>query len=96
MQKSEFLKRIQDKMGEDAMPLTKTDDVVAATFAVIADVMTEKDSVTIPGFGSFTAKERPERPGLNPQTKEKIIVPAGYSPKFKASAGLKKRVNTGA
>ncbi len=95
MQKNELLKRVQEKMGDGALPMTKTGDVVAATFEVIADAIVAKDSVTIHGFGTFVAKEHGERAARNPQTKEPITVPAGFSPKFKPSTTLKNRVNAG-
>lgn len=45
--------------------------------------------VTISGFGSFSAKQRKARTGVNPQTKEKIQIPAVTVPKFKAGKTLK-------
>lgn len=45
------------------------------------------------GFGTFEVKDRAERKGRNPQTKEPITIPASKAPVFKAGKGLKDKVN---
>ena len=40
------------------------------------------------GFGTFSVNERPEREGINPATKEKIMIAAKKVVKFKAGAEL--------
>ncbi len=50
-------------------------------------------SITLVGFGSFTAKKRPAREGRNPKTGEKIKISAAMVPKFKASSKLKSALN---
>ena len=47
------------------------------------------DKVQLTGFGSFEVKERAERTGRNPKTKEPIVIPAGKMPAFKAGKALK-------
>ena len=44
------------------------------------------------GFGAFEVKERGERIGRNPQTKEEIKIPASKAPVFKAGKALKDAV----
>lgn len=46
------------------------------------------ENVVIPGFGSFVVKERAERKGINPLTKEAIVIPAKKTVAFKAGKGL--------
>ncbi len=41
------------------------------------------NSVTILGFGSFEARARAARTGVNPQTGEKLQIPATTAPAFK-------------
>ena len=50
-------------------------------------------SITLVGFGSFTAKKRSAREGRNPKTGEKIKIPSAMVPKFKASSKLKSALN---
>lgn len=51
------------------------------------------DKVQIVGFGSFEVKERAERVGRNPQTKEAVKIPASRAPVFKAGKALKDALN---
>lgn len=45
------------------------------------------------GFGSFEVKERAERIGRNPRTKEEVKIPASKAPVFKAGKPLKDVLN---
>lgn len=56
----------------------------------IEQALANEESVQLIGFGTFSVVEKPERTGINPQTKEKIIIPARKSVKFKPAAGLGK------
>ena len=51
------------------------------------------DRIGLVGFGSFSVSERGERTGINPRTKESIIIPAKKVVKFKAGASLASSVN---
>ena len=44
------------------------------------------------GFGTFEVRERPERQGRNPQTKEPMTIAASKLPAFKAGKALKDAV----
>ena len=48
---------------------------------------------TIPGIGKLVKAERKARLGRNPQTGEKIKIPAANVPRFKASKALKDAIN---
>jgi len=50
------------------------------------------DKVTLTGFGTFRTSNRASREGINPQTKEKIQIPAMTVPKFTAGKALKEAV----
>ena len=66
--------------------------VVDAVFSAIADALTRDESVTIPGFGTFTTKTRGARQGRNPRTGESIAIAASRSPSFKAGQTLRDTV----
>jgi DNA-binding protein HU-beta len=74
--------------------LTKTDvaQVVDALIDTIIDSVVEDKKVSILGFGSFEARQRSERQGLNPKTGEKIAIPAKKVPAFTAGKMFKDRV----
>ena len=64
-----------------------------ATLAGITKGLKETGKVTFVGFGTFAAKERAAREGINPLTKEKIKIPAKVAPTFKAGNKLKDALN---
>ena len=51
------------------------------------------EKVILVGFGSFDTRKRAARVGMNPQTGEKIKIPAKKVPVFKAGKSLKGSVN---
>jgi len=50
------------------------------------------DKVSLVGFGTFKVNKRNARTGVNPQTKQKIQIPARKVPVFKAGKKLKEAV----
>ena len=55
----------------------------------MAKALKEGAGVKVAGFGNFVVKERKERKGRNPLTKEEITIPATTVIAFKASKALK-------
>ena len=53
----------------------------------------EKGKVALVGFGTFSAKERAGRDGINPLTKEPMSIPAKTVASFKAGSKLKDALN---
>ena len=94
MLKQEFVTAIAKKAGDGDYTKKATEDIMKATFEVIADALARGESVTIPHFGKFAVVMKSEKTGVNPQNPaEKIIIPARKSAKFKPSVALKKIVN---
>lgn len=56
----------------------------------IEQALANEDKVQLIGFGTFSVVEKGERTGINPRTKEKIVIPARKSVKFKPAAELGK------
>ena len=71
--------------------LTKSEaEIVTRTvFPLVAEALKEGEQVKIAGFGTFEVKTRAERKGLNPSTKEEIVIAPSKSVGFKASKTLK-------
>ena len=94
MNKSELI----DAIAESA-ELTKAeagralDGFLNAVTSALSNPDTEKRSVSLVGFGTFSVKERAERKGRNPQTGEEITIKAAKIPSFKAGKALKDAVN---
>ena len=74
--------------------LTKKDAEKAVNSVVdaITEALKQGDKVSLVGVGTFEVRERPERKGRNPQTKQEITIPASKLPAFKAGKALKDAV----
>ena len=91
-----------NNMNKDALVSeisTKTDlskkdieMVIDTMIEVITKSLKEETKVTLTGFGTFRVSKRASREGINPQTKEKIQIPAMTLPKFTAGKALKEAV----
>ena len=64
-----------------------------AFVATVKEVIAAGDKIQLVGFGTFEAKERGAREGVNPATGEKISIPACKVPSFKPGKGLKEELN---
>ena len=67
-------------------------DIVNEIFDIITKNLSKGEDVVITGFGTFSAKKRAARQGVNPKTGEKISIPAMTVAKFKAGKSLKEAV----
>lgn len=67
-------------------------ETVDKLFESIASTLSSGNKVQIIGFGSFGVRERAEKKGRNPQTREEIIISAARVPYFKAGKALKDSV----
>ncbi|NLL01624.1 MAG: HU family DNA-binding protein [Mollicutes bacterium] len=78
-----------------AANLTKADAARAldATIDGITAGLKKEGKVALVGFGTFTAKKRAAREGINPLTKTKIQIPAKVAASFKAGSKLKDALN---
>ncbi len=66
---------------------------VDAVLENITGALKSGDDVRLVGFGTFSVANRAASEGRNPQTGEKINIPASKQPKFKAGKGLKDAIN---
>jgi DNA-binding protein HU-beta len=89
MNKDSLISKISEKTE-----LSKKDiALVLETFEeVVTMALRNDEKVTLTGFGTFRISKREARAGINPQTKEKIQIPAMSIPKFTAGKALKEAV----
>ena len=90
MSKTEVVEFVAGKAG-----LTKA-DAARAIDAFVEGVTTglkKEGKVALVGFGTFAAKKRPAREGINPLTKQAIKIPAKVVASFKAGSKLKDALN---
>ena len=90
MSKQELVEIIAEKAG-----LSKADAMRAlnATLEGIEEGLKKEGKVALVGFGTFVAKKRAARDGINPLTKEKLHIPAKMAITFKAGSKLKDALN---
>ncbi len=72
---------------------TKAGLVVDAVMSAIIGALKSGHSVTLIGFGSFSAVKRAARMGRNPKTGKEIKIPSKTVAKFKAGKALKEAVS---
>ena len=85
MNKAQLIDAMAVKAG-----LSKADSKKAldAFIESVSETLKTGDRIGLVGFGSFSVSERGERTGINPRTKESIVIPAKKVVKFKAGAEL--------
>ena len=90
MNKAELISSIADKSK-----LSKKDAEVALKALVesVEEALEKGEKVQLVGFGTFETRNRAERMGRNPKTKEPMQIAASTVPVFKAGKEFKERVN---
>jgi DNA-binding protein HU-beta len=88
--KADLVNAMAEKAG---LSKADTEKAIKAFTDVITDALKAGDKVALVGFGTFGVGERAARVGQNPQTGEKMDIPAAKVPKFKAGKALKDSVN---
>lgn len=87
MNKAELIDKIAEKTG---VAKKQAEDMLDAFEGIAIETLKAGGEVTLTGFGTFMAKQRSARTGVNPQHPEqKIQIPAVTVPKFKAGKTLK-------
>lgn len=89
MNRQELIKAVAEKTE---MTQKQSAFLIDVVFSEITAALQSGDKVVLSGFGTFEVKERAERIGINPATKEKIEIPSSKLPVFKAGKQLKKSV----
>ncbi len=65
---------------------------IDAMIDIITNTVAKGEEVTLIGFGSFKAKARAARVGMNPKTKQRIDIAATTIPQFSAGKSFKEAV----
>ncbi len=90
MTKAEMISTLAEK---NELTKVQTERVFNSIFDMFKDELAKGNDVAISGFGSFKVSKRAAREGRNPQTNEKIKIPARKAVTFKAGSALKDIVN---
>ncbi|ABY33904.1 MULTISPECIES: HU family DNA-binding protein [Chloroflexus] len=89
MQKTDFIKAVAERAK---VSQKETKLIIDAALEVITEALARGEKVTLTGFGTFEVRSRQAREGVNPQTREKMHIPATKTPGFSASSTLKEAV----
>ena len=66
---------------------------LSAFITTVSKNMKKKDGVKLVGFGTFGSAKRKSRVGRNPQTGDKIKIPAKTIPVFRPGSALKEMIS---
>ncbi|HLD18150.1 MAG TPA: HU family DNA-binding protein [Patescibacteria group bacterium] len=87
MNKAELAATIADRLN---LSKKVAEEMVEAFEDIVTKTLLQNGEVTIAGFGTFSARTRAGRIGVNPQNPvQKIQIPPVRVPKFKAGKALK-------
>lgn len=89
MNKADLVARIAQ---EAEITRRQAEKALTALMDGVQDALTQGDSVTLVGFGTFSVMSRAARKGRNPQTGREIFIPASKSPKFRAGKSLRNAI----
>lgn len=78
--------------NEAKVPKKQIERIVESMLTVIQKTVSEGGKVTLVGFGTFEARQRAARGGVNPRTGEAMQIPATRVPAFSAGKAFKESV----
>ena len=90
MTKAEMISTLAEK---NELTKAQAERVFNSVFDMFKDELAKGNDVAVSGFGTFKVAKRAAREGRNPQTNEKIKIPARKAVTFKAGSALKDIVN---
>ena len=93
MNKQDLGDKIAEKFN---LPKNQGEEIVKFILKTITEKIQNGEEAVLTGFGTFSAKRRAARSGVNPQNpSEKIQIPEVTVPKFKAGKALKDALKQG-
>ncbi len=86
---SQLVDHVAERTG---MSKSQAKQAVSAVFEAMGERLAAGDRIQVGGFGSFEVRDRAERQGTNPKTKEKITIAASKAVGFRPASSLKQKV----
>ena len=90
MNRAELVSKIAE---ESKLTKKASEQALSSMINAISTELKKGGKVQLVGFGTFEVRTRAARVGHNPQTGDKIKIPARKAPVFKAGKALKELVN---
>jgi integration host factor subunit alpha len=91
MTKAEIIESVYARVG--GFSKKEASDLVEAIFETMKETLASGHKIKISGFGNFVVRDKKERPGLNPRTRERIVLGPRRVVRFKPSPVLKSQIN---
>ena len=88
--KDKLITRLQAQVGLDKQ---ESRQIVERLLGIMKDTLVRGEELLVSGFGKFSVRQKNERRGRNPQTKERLVLAARKVLVFRASGVLRKRIN---
>ena len=88
MTNKELVAELSDNLGWTQV---RVSEVLAQTVEQINSQLADNATITIPSFGVFQTRKLGERISVNPQTKQRLLVPPKISVNFKPASLLKEK-----
>src|SRR5690348_8764947 len=78
----------------EQLSLDKSDakEIIEQFFEIIRQSLENGEQVKLSGFGNFTLRDKPQRPGRNPKTGKEIPIVARRVVTFKPGLKLKQKI----
>ncbi|MDD5278794.1 MULTISPECIES: integration host factor subunit alpha [Acidithiobacillus] len=89
--KKELTNYLVDMTGFTAK---ESQSMIETFFSSIKEALASGEDVKISGFGNFTLRDKPERPGRNPKTGEPKVIKARRVVTYRASKIVKDQIVT--
>lgn len=90
MNSKDFVDKVSQKAGIGA---DEAEKLLSALVSCMLDELSDGNSISMQGFGSFEVREKSGRKIYNPSSKAYIDVPSKTTVAYKMSGVLKERLN---
>ena len=85
-----MISRLQMQMG---ISKQESHQIVDQLLEIMKETLSRGEELLISGFGKFSVRQKSERRGRNPQTKESLVLSARKVLVFKSTGVLRARIN---
>jgi DNA-binding protein HU-beta len=89
MNKKQFIEQMVEHTDS---PKIEAEKHLEPITTAVSEALKAGEQVQQPGFGKFYVREQKAREGRNPQSGEKMTIPASKVPAFRAGKSLKESV----
>lgn len=86
---------IETLCGRGGLTRQEADEMVEGFFEVVRDTLAAGEAVKLSGFGSFRLRDKPPRPGRNPQTGVATLIEARRVVTFHPGPTFRARLGRG-